>query len=313
MKAQCHGVVVIDKPAGLSSFRVAKAVRRILKVKKIGYLGTLDPFATGVLPLCLNQATKLVPFLIEEPKTYRASMHLGAETDTQDVTGTMVAHSVDLPRPEQIIQVAARFVGEQWQIPPMYSALHYQGQRLYHLARQGLMLEVNPRRIKVHCLEIEEISLPQVTFTVTCSKGTYIRTLAADMGRVLGCGAYLEALRRLAVGPFSLSRAVSLPGRDDLKAQEELRAHLIPLAHCLPDWPAVSISDPDAQRLRQGQSLRQWPGQAEYQRRQPGEQVRVLQGQELVAIAELAGDPSQFVLKPVRVFAAGQEATQGGQ
>ncbi len=311
MKPHLHGVVVIDKPAGLSSFGVVKAVRRILKVKKIGHLGTLDPFATGVLPLCLNEATKLVPFLIEESKTYRAVLHLGVETDTQDVNGTVVGQCSDLPRSEEIVRVMASFVGEQFQAPPMYSALRYQGQRLYHLARQGLTLEVNPRRIKVYSLALEEISLPEVTFVVTCSKGTYIRTLAADMGRCLGCGAHLKALRRLAVGPFSMSRAVSLPGWDDPQAQEKVRSHLIPLVHCLPDWPTVSVSNHEAQRLRQGQILRQWSSQAEYQGRQPGERVRILQGQELVAVAELSGISPRFALKPIRGFAAGQVVTQG--
>ncbi|MDD3579565.1 MAG: tRNA pseudouridine(55) synthase TruB [Desulfobacca sp.] len=306
MKPAGQGIIVIDKPAGISSFGVVKAVRRILKVKKIGHLGTLDPFATGVLPLCLNEATKLVPFLIEESKTYQATLRLGAETDTQDLGGNIIKECPDLPEVDHIVPVIKSFEGEQCQVPPMYSALRYQGQRLYHLARQGLTLEVNPRRITIYRLAIGDISLPEVTFTVTCSKGTYIRTLAADIGRQLGCGAYLRALRRLQVGPFSLSQALALPERDDPQAPEKLWSHLIPLADALPNWQAIAVSDQEAQRLRQGQNLQEWPGQAAYQWRPVGERVRVLQGRELVAVAELSGEPCQPALSPIRVFAAGQ-------
>ncbi|OPX20119.1 MAG: tRNA pseudouridine(55) synthase TruB [Desulfobacca sp. 4484_104] len=308
MKPSVHGIIVIDKPAGISSFGVVKAVRRILKVKKIGHLGTLDPFATGVLPLCLNEATKLVPFLIEEPKTYQATLWLGAETDTQDLGGKIIKECADLPAVDNIVPVIKSFAGEQWQVPPMYSALRYQGQRLYHLGRQGLSLEVNPRRITIYRLEIDDISPPEVTFTVTCSKGTYIRTLAADIGRQLGCGAYLRALRRLQVGAFSLSQALALPEPDDPQAPEKLWSYLIPLADALPNWPTVAISDQEAKRLRQGQNLQNWPGQAAYQGRPLGERVRVLQGRELVAVAELSGEPSRPALSPIRVFAAGQRS-----
>jgi tRNA pseudouridine55 synthase len=308
MKPGWHGIIVIDKPAGLSSFGVVKAVRRLLKVKKIGHLGTLDPFATGVLPLCLNEATKLVPFLIEEPKTYRATLYLGVETDTQDLTGKVAAENPVMSRPEEIIRVMETFRGEQFQVPPLHSALRFRGQRLYHLARQGLTLEIAPRRISVHRLEIENIAIPTVTFTVTCSRGTYIRTLAADIGHRLGCGAHLKALRRLQVGPFFISRAVPLPSREDRQGPEELRSHLIALGQSLPHWRAITVGDREAQRLRHGQALTAWPGWREYQPVQPGERVRVLRDQELVAVAELAGTSVQPRLNPIRVFHSGQAA-----
>lgn len=305
MKSARHGIIVIDKPEGISSFGVVKVVRRLLRIRKIGHLGTLDPFATGVLPLCLNEATKLVPFLIEEPKTYRATLHLGIETDTQDLTGTVVSQSAALPPADEVVRVINSFEGEQFQVPPMYSAVRHQGRRLYQLARQGQTLPVAPRRIVVLALAIEDVAVPEVTITVTCSRGTYIRTLAADIGRRLGCGAHLRALRRLRVGPFSLPLAVPMPSRSDPCGQEALLSHLIPLAQAIPHWRPVMVDRRAAQRLRQGKALPDWPGRNDEQPVRPGEKVRVLTDEELVAVAEAADTPGQPLLRPIRVFHAG--------
>ena len=239
MRPSLHGIVVLNKPAGPSSFGMVKIARRLLQVKKIGYLGTLDPFAEGVLPLCLQEATKLTPFLLDQPKTYRATVFLGVQTDTQDSTGTILSRSSELPPPEAVAPALATFLGEQWQTPPLFSALHFQGRRLYQWARQGISVDVTPRQITIMDLVVESLALPELTFRVTCSKGTYIRALADDLGRLLGCGAHLKALTRLQVGPFSLDQAVSLPDEPQPQQAAAMLEHLVPVADCLPHLPAV--------------------------------------------------------------------------
>jgi tRNA pseudouridine55 synthase len=290
------GILLIDKPAGPSSFEVVRRVRKVLRVRKIGHGGTLDPFATGLLLLCIGEATKLVPFLMPEPKTYRASVKLGEETDTQDLTGEVVARSDKLPESEQIYATAARFVGEIEQIPPMYSALRHHGERLYKMARRGEKVEVKPRKVVIYSLEVEEVALPLVTLEITCSQGTYVRTLAADLGRALGCGAHLAALRRLAVGPFRVEEALSLEALREL-SREELAARIIPLAECLPGLREIKVGPEEAARLGHGQAL-PWPENNFY----PRERVRVLAGGDLLAVAEVQGEAERKVLAPVRVF-----------
>jgi tRNA pseudouridine55 synthase len=300
MKPSPHGVIVIDKPAGPSSFGMVKVVRRLLQVKKVGHLGTLDPFAVGVLPLCLNEATKLTPFLMDQPKVYRATVFLGAQTDTQDSTGTVISRSSHLPAPEVIPPALASFIGEQWQTPPLFSALHFQGRRLYQWARQGISVDVTPRQITIMDLVLESLALPELTFTVTCSKGTYIRTLAADLGRQLGCGAYLKALQRLRVGPFSLDQAASLPANPSDRTASQILELCIPLVDCLPHLPTLQVNPAVAAQVRQGKSfslddkiILECPVG-------PGEQLKIVTQQTLVAVAVL--DNHGENIQPVRVF-----------
>jgi tRNA pseudouridine55 synthase len=293
------GILLMDKPEGVTSFEVVRRARRALKLRKIGHLGTLDPFATGLLPLCLNEATKLVPFLMPEPKTYRAEVRLGVTTDTQDLTGEVVAESDALPAPEELRRAAAGFVGELDQIPPMYSALHHQGRRLYELARRGEVVELKPRKVVIHRLTVEEIALPRMTFTVTCSQGTYIRTLAHDLGAALGCGGHLTALRRLRVGPFAVEDAWPLSALEEF-SREELLSRLIPLARCLPGLKGVAVAPEQAREVRQGRAL---PWRADGLAL--GEQVRVMAEGELVAVAQIQGTPGLESLCPRRVFAPG--------
>ena len=251
------GILLIDKPAGPSSFEVVRRVRKALKVRKAGHGGTLDPFATGLLLLCIGEATKLVPFLMPEPKTYGAELKLGEETDTQDLTGRVVARGEALPEPDEIIKAAAGFKGEMEQTPPMYSALHHQGERLYKLARRGETVAVKPRQVTIYDLEVQEVELDRVRFQVKCSPGTYIRTLAADLGRALGCGAHLTALRRLAVGPFSVEEALDLEAMQE-STREKLALRIISLAECLPGLKALTVGPEEAERLGHGQAL-PWP------------------------------------------------------
>jgi tRNA pseudouridine55 synthase len=290
------GILLIDKPAGVTSFEVVRRARRALGIRKIGHLGTLDPFATGLLPLCLLEATKLTPYLMPEPKTYRARVKLGVTTDTQDATGAVVARGETLPTPEQIYQAAAALKGEVTQVPPAYSAVHYQGQRAYQLARRGETVELAPRTVTIYDLTVNEVLIPEFTLTVTCSQGTYIRTLAQDLGEVLGCGAHLAALRRLAVGPFKVEDALPLAALAEV-SREDLAGRIIPLPLCLPGLRPVEVDAAAAQQLRQGRPLVH--GAAGLQ---PGEQVRVLAEAELVAVAQVKNLTPEPVLAPVRVF-----------
>jgi tRNA pseudouridine55 synthase len=300
MKPSLHGIIILNKPAGPSSFGMVKIARRLLQVEKIGYLGTLDPFAEGVLPLCLQEATKLTPFLLDQPKTYRATVFLGVQTDTQDSTGTILSHSSELPPPEAVGPALATFLGEQWQTPPLFSALHFQGRRLYHWARQGISVDVTPRQITIMDLALESLALPELTFRVTCSKGTYIRTLAADLGRLLGCGAHLKALTRLQVGPFSLDQAVSLPSDPQQRDAAAMLAHLVPVADCLPHLPAVSVDPAGAVQVRQGKALPLEQEIAGESKNSPGDYVKIICQHTLVAVAVIDGMGEK--IKPVRVF-----------
>ncbi len=290
------GILLIDKPAGVTSFEVVRRGRRRLKVRKVGHLGTLDPFATGLLPLCLGEATKLTPFLMEAEKTYLARLKLGEETDTQDLTGKVVASSAQIPTEEEIRRAAAGFVGELMQTPPMYSAVHPRGERLYRRARRGEVVAPEPRPVTVHELDVTEIAGPEVTMRVRCSKGTYIRTLGADLGRALGCGAHLVGLRRLAVGPFRVEEALLLENLEQM-APEEIRGRIVPLARCLPGMRAVQVGPGEAGSLRQGRAL-PWPED----NLTPGERVKVLLGEELVAVAAVGHGEGETLLKPVRVW-----------
>jgi tRNA pseudouridine55 synthase len=291
------GLLLIDKPGGITSFTVVRRVRKVFQVKKVGHLGTLDPFATGLLPLALGEATKLAQFLLDEPKTYLATLKLGVETDTQDLTGQVTAESDSLPTLEEVRRVAGSFVGVIDQVPPMYSAVHHQGERLYKLARRGEAVAAAPRQVVIHRLEIKDMALPQVTLRVECSKGTYIRTLAHDLGRALGCGAHLVGLTRLAVGPFRLEEALPLDVIEQTSDPELLHRRLIPLARCLPGLKAVRVDGFQARRLAQGQTV-PWPEQDPAE----GEKVRVVAEGDLVAVATVRGQGASQVLAPVRVF-----------
>jgi tRNA pseudouridine55 synthase len=291
-----NGLLLIDKAAGITSFEVVRRVRRALKVRKVGHLGTLDPFATGLLPLALGEGTKLTPFLLEEDKIYLARLKFGEETDTLDHTGTVTARSERLPEPEEIRRAAARFVGEIEQTPPLYSAVHHQGERLYKLARRGEAVTPAPRRVRIHRLEVREIALPEATLEVACGKGVYIRSLAADLGRAVGSCAHLTALRRLAVGSFRVEAALPLVEVEKLN-REDLLKRLIPPADCLPGLKSVALGTEEARRLRLGQAVA-----APVNGLEEGEPVRVLAEGRLVAVAAVRQGGCQTVLAPSRVF-----------
>ena len=278
-----NGVLVIDKPAGMTSFDVVRRVRRMVKTRRVGHAGTLDPMATGVLPVAVGTATRLIEYLMAGDKTYRATLKLGSVTDTQDSTGEILEEkawqSVDRPAIEAAME---HFLGETEQLPPMYSALKKDGQPLYKLARQGIEVEREPRRVVVRSLLVDEFSAPYLTFTLNCSKGTYVRTLCHDLGQVLGCGAHMTELRRLKCGRFDLEASYPLEVLQDLFEQDR-PLPLLPLAEILDDWPVLTVAGVILERLQNGVA----PCLAELSGEEPaaGAKVRLLAGKTLVAIA----------------------------
>ncbi len=215
-----NGFFVIDKPAGITSHDVVSRVRRILGTKKVGHTGTLDPFATGVLPVAVNEGTKAIPFLDEGVKCYEAKLKLGITTDTLDITGKILStadfSSIDK---ERFAQLLPQFIGEIDQVPPMFSAIKIDGQPLYKMARQGQEVERKSRHVVIRSIEITGFELPYVSISVNCSRGTYVRSLADDIGKALGCGAVLQELRRTESGPFEISSAISLETLQTLTQQ----------------------------------------------------------------------------------------------
>lgn len=235
------GVLLLDKPVDLSSNHALQRSRRAFNARKAGHTGTLDPFATGLLVCCFGKATKISTLMLEADKTYRATLSLGVETDSGDLTGEEVERAelkgIDLRR-ERVLSVLEQFTGEIEQIPPMHSALKRDGKPLYEYARKGIVLEREPRKVTIYSIELIELNEDSMVIDVDCSKGTYIRTLAQDIGRALGCFAHLSALRRLSVGDFLLSDAVTLEQLQQ-EAEEnpaDLLKHLIPLEKVPARW-----------------------------------------------------------------------------
>ena len=206
-----NGALNIYKEKGVTSFYVVKEIRKILGVKKCGHAGTLDLSAEGVLQVCIGKGTKMVPFLQEEEKTYEAGIRLGISTDTQDSEGKIIRQCDDIKVDrENILAVLNRFTGVQEQIPPMFSALRFHGKRLYDLARQGIEVPRKPRLIKIYEINLLDFSVPYFKILVRCSKGTYIRTLASNIGEFLGCGAYLHSLKRIKIGKFMIENSLTI-------------------------------------------------------------------------------------------------------
>ena len=252
------GLLLLDKPSGMSSNRALQKVRGIYRARKAGHGGSLDPLATGLLPVCLGQATKFSAFLLGADKAYRADCRLGQTTTTGDAEGEILAcRPVDI-EPGQLADVLSGFVGEIEQVPPMYSALKHQGKRLYQLAREGKQVARQPRPVRITSLEPVSLDGEQLVFDVACSKGTYVRTLAEDIGEKLGCGAHLTALRRTRVEPYGLDQAVSLQTLEQMADQNlaELDRLLLPVAAALGHFPELRLESEQCRGIRHGQSLR---------------------------------------------------------
>jgi len=245
----------IHKPSGPTSHDIVAAVRRGTRIKKVGHAGTLDPMAAGVLVLCLGPATRLSEYVMESPKTYLARVHLGVETDTYDADGSIVAENPALVSRETVEAALAAFRGEIDQIPPMYSAIQHGGQRLYDLARAGIEVEREARRVTIFALDLIAWEPPVVMLRVKCSPGTYIRSLAHDLGQMLGVGAHLAALERSASGRFTVDNAVRWVDFQAAMQAGTWRAYLLPPDLALADTPSMVLDAEQAQHIRQGQMI----------------------------------------------------------
>jgi tRNA pseudouridine55 synthase len=246
------GVLLVDKPEGPSSASVVHRVKAILGAKKVGHLGTLDPFASGLLLLGVNQGTKVADIFLGAPKSYHGVMALGVETDSQDGTGKVLeTHPVPVIGAEDLKALEEKFTGEIRQVPPMFSALKRDGVRLYQLARQGKEIPREPRAVKIERLQLNKVADAEIEFDVTCSRGTYVRTLAADMGKFIGCGAHLRRLRRTACGPLRVEQAITLEALEQTRSVEKIP--LLALSSALSHLPAIKWDSRLLQRLRMGQ------------------------------------------------------------
>jgi tRNA pseudouridine55 synthase len=293
-----EGVLLLDKPEGLSSTQALGRCKRLLAARKAGHTGTLDPFATGLLPLAFGEATKFSRFLIDARKAYVATLYLGVESTTGDTEGELTASravQVSLPTIDQVLR---EFTGVGVQVPPMHSAVHHGGRRLYELAREGIEVVREPRRIVIHELRRESFEGDRLVISVSCSKGTYIRTLAADIGRGLGCGAYLVALRRTGVGRFRVEDSVGL-GELERAGVPDARQKLLPVEVLVEELPRCSPTAAEALRFTQGQVIecREAEAGSEWAVRGP---AGTFLG---VGRAEVPGR-----LAPLRLMATGQSA-----
>lgn len=290
-----NGVLVVNKPEGITSSAACLKVKRMLGLKKAGHLGTLDPMATGVLPLCLNEGTKLAQFLQTCDKEYVAEMKLGQETDTQDSQGTVVATCTELPYDEsEIRRVVGEFAGEQLQVPPMFSAVKQGGVPLYRIARRGGCVPRAGRRITVHEIAVEEIQIPCVRLRVVCTAGTYIRTLCHDIGQRLGCGAHVTGLRRVRSGRFHLDGAVTIEGLAACTRRDVCDRHLISSIDALAELPDLVVDETQAAGIRNGHQLAVPAG--------TGRLCKVVTpAGDLVAVVDTCGDESG-TCRTLRVF-----------
>ena len=290
-----HGIVLLDKPVGISSNRALQKVRGIYQARKAGHTGSLDPFATGMLPICLGEASKTAAFMLEAGKRYRATARLGVATSTGDVEGEVI-QTCQLPdmNPAKLARSLQQFMGEIEQVPPMYSALKHEGKPLYEYARAGITIERPARKVFIHHLEMIDWQSPDLTFDVHCSKGTYIRTLAEDIATALGSCAHLVELRRTIVEPFDQFPMLTLEQLQDARESGELQNCLLPVDAGLPDWPLVKLDSIQQGKFNHGNHVSILTGGLE-----PGK-VRVYGPEEdLLGLADLGPDGK---LQPIRVF-----------
>jgi len=306
-----NGVLVIDKPKGWTSHDVVAWVRKALRLRKVGHGGTLDPLATGVLPIYLGEGTKLVPFNLEGTKEYIATMKLGQETDTLDADGRIIAEKGEfLCTLKEVEEVLNRFRGKIRQKPPLYSAVKQQGVPLYKKARSGETPKVEEREAIVHALILREFSFPLATLEIECGRGTYIRSLCSDIGRALGCGAHLVGLRRTRSGRFGLDQAMSLEDLSRWVEEKKIEDRVIPLKNGVDLSGEIRLEEKAAARVRQGQPLRlnDLPDGEERKLRK-GQRWGLFQGaHDLLAIAESQVDAGPRLsrdsqaLRVLRVF-----------
>ena len=304
-----NGVINIYKIKGFTSHDVVAKLRGIMKQKKIGHTGTLDPDATGVLPVCLGSATKLCDMLTDKEKEYIAKVQLGVTTDTQDMTGTVLSNKEVNLSEEEVIKAIESFAGPYEQVPPMYSALKVNGKKLYELAREGKEVERKARPVVIHYIEIMDIALPEITIRVGCSKGTYIRTLCHDLGQKLGCGAAMAALERTKSGQFSLDTAMTLAELEEKikeageHREEMLQSIVIPVDQMFSELPELRLLSEWERLVRNGNSFEEKNLKKEFweKERKDKSQYRVYIGEDtFMGVYEYRKEERKF--SPVKMF-----------
>ena len=303
-RAARPGILVVDKPAGTTSFDVVTLLRRRLGFRRIGHAGTLDPAAVGVLPLLIGEATKLVPYLLDEDKEYLATIRFGVTTDTQDLSGRVLSTTTVPPLTRERLVTATRpFLGRIRQVPPMFSALHHEGRRLYELAREGFEVPREAREVVVHRIGVENVTDVTATLRIVCGRGTYVRTLAADLGAALGCGGAIEFLVRTRVGPFERAQAVSA-AEIRSSAPEAVWSRLLPPETALSRWSAVRLGARAAVAFLHGQ-----PGDVAVPPQVPATLVRVHDELgTMLGVGELLAGGR--VVKPSRILHADRPGTR---
>ena len=292
------GVLIIDKHAGVTSHRIISACRRLFDTGRVGHTGTLDPMATGVLPILLGRAVKASEYLIVHDKAYRAEMQLGITTDTEDVTGEILQSSDAIPDEDEVRRVCASFTGKILQVPPMYSAVKVGGRKLVDLAREGREIEREPREVEIYSIGVEKLARDRYALDVECSKGTYIRTLCADIGRTLGCGAAMAALRRTRTGKFTLDDAVTIEALEGMTF-EERESKLLPVESLFEDLGAVEVNDFYAKLTRGGADLYQKKLHVDLA---PGTLVRVRHAGQFIALARAMEKDGTAILRAEKLF-----------
>lgn len=292
------GVIVINKHEGVTSYRIVQILRKLYSTRKVGHTGTLDPMATGVLPVLVGRAVKAADFIVAEDKEYIAEMTLGLTTDTEDITGEVLTECSDIPSEDSVLAACRSFLGDIEQIPPMYSAIKIDGQKLVDMAREGIVVERKPRPVSVRSIDAQKLSRSVYRLRVVCSKGTYIRTLCADIGAKLGCGAVMSALVRTRSGAFELSRSYTLEQIENM-TQAQREAIVAPTETLFADFPCVDVNDFYAKLIRGGTEL--------YQKKlgtdiQTGEYVRIRHKGEFIALGQVTEFPTGSAVKPVKLF-----------
>ncbi len=290
------GWLVIDKESGLGSTDVVNQTRRLFNAQKNGHTGTLDPFATGVLPIAFGEATKLISYVTDGDKEYEFTLQFGSSTDTLDLTGQTIKNGGFIPSTEEILNILPSFLGQIKQTPPAFSALKINGQRAYDLARKGQEVTIPSRFVTIHNLEfLERPSDSSARFRVACSKGTYIRTLGADIAKKLGTLGHLTALRRTKCGKFDLSNTILLENLKRIEYVDERRKQLLPLLTCLCDITVIAVREEDATKLRQGQGISPKTHNVSHL---IGKECAVVFDNQLVAMVRI----DEHKISPIRVF-----------
>lgn len=313
MSKKINGILVVDKPPGMTSLEVVRTIKHRFRVKKAGHIGTLDPFATGVLPIVLNEGTKLVPFLKETPKEYEVTLKLGEETLTDDYTGEVVSRgSWEGVSEEKIEETLQTFVGKISQIPPMFSAVKIQGKPLYQFARKGIEVERKAREVEIYQIQTERIELPLVFFKVSCSKGTYIRTLGREIGRKIGCGGHLLHLRRIRNGSFTIDQAISWKKIKGFTRPDEITPWVISLEDALIGLPKVIGDERMIRNVRLGREMKvqdlhpqKFPafGKGQWLKMlSPEEKLIAILKSEIEDMEIPLENPQAIVFRPIRIF-----------